>query len=142
MKLVVDTNVLMSGSAWTGTAARLVDALLAGEAVLCLSESLLDELSDVLQREKFRTRLEQCGQSATMILSRFREVARLIEPMAIASPASLRDLDDVHVLACAVAAGADAIVTGDQDLLSMKHFRGLPILTVRQALEALEIAVD
>ena len=44
-QVVVDTNVLMSGSAWSGTASRLVDALLAGEAILCLSPNLLAELS-------------------------------------------------------------------------------------------------
>ena len=57
MKLVVDTNVLLSGAAWTGTASRLVDVLLVGEATLCLSEKLLAEVAEVLQREKFRKRL-------------------------------------------------------------------------------------
>ena len=92
----------MSGSAWSGTASRLVDALLAGEATLCLSEKLRAELTDVLQREKFRKRLEERGQNATAILARFREVAQMIEPRPMPVPASLRDPDDVHVLACAV----------------------------------------
>jgi predicted nucleic acid-binding protein len=52
VRLVVDTNVLLSGSAWPGTASRLVDALLAGEATLCLSERLLAELADVLHGSK------------------------------------------------------------------------------------------
>ena len=137
MKLVVDTNVLMSGAAWTGTASRLVDALLDGEAVLCLSERVLAELADVLQREKFRARLEQRGQSATAILARFREVAQIIEPPALAAPASLRDPDDVHVLACAVAAAADAIVTGDHDLLALEKFEGIPIIEVKEAMHRL-----
>jgi uncharacterized protein len=106
VKLVVDTNVLMSGSAWSGTASRLVDALLAGEATLCLSDKLLAELAHVLQREKFRARLDERGQSATAILARFREVAQLFEPMPMPVPAALRDPDDVHVLACAVTSAA------------------------------------
>lgn len=142
MKLVVDTNVLMSCAAWPGTASRLLDALLAGEAVLCLSESLLAELTDVLQREKFRARLEQRGQSAPAILARFREVAQIIEPSAMAAPASLRDPDDVHVLACAVTAEADAIVTGDNDLLTLKSFEGIPIIKVREALEKLGLPAE
>jgi len=97
MKLVVDTNVLISGSAWTGAASQLVDATLAGEAVLCISETMLVELADVLQREKFHARLEERGQSASATLSRFRQVAQIIEPAAMAIPESLRDPDDVHV---------------------------------------------
>lgn len=137
MKLVVDTNVLMSGSAWSGTASRLVDALLAGEATLCLSEKLLAELADVLQREKFRKRLEERGQNATAILARIRAVAHMTEPKPMTAPAALRDPDDVHVLACAVAAPADAIVTGDDDLLALKEFEGIPIIEITEALRRL-----
>ena len=57
-------------------------------------------------------------------------------------PAALRDPDDVHVLACALAAGVDAIVSGDDDLISMKVFEGIPILTARQALEKIGISPD
>ena len=142
VKLVVDTNVLMSGSLWTGTASRLVDALLEGEPRLCLSESVLAELADVLQRVKFRARLEQRGQSAPAILARLREVAQLVEPVAMTVPESLRDPDDVHVLACAVAAAADAIVTGDHDLLALEKFEGIPIIAVKEALRRLGLETE
>jgi predicted nucleic acid-binding protein len=46
----------------------------------------------------------------------------------------LRDADDVHVLACAVSAGADAIVTGDSDLLALGEFAGIPIIRAAEAL--------
>lgn len=134
MKLVVDTNVLLSGSAWPGTASRLVDGLLAGEATLCLSEKLLAELADVLQREQFRARLEQRQQSASAIVASFREIAQMTEPAPMPVPAALRDPEDVHVLACALAATADAIVTGDHDLLALEKFEGIPIIEVKEAL--------
>ena len=63
----------------------------------------------------------------------------ITEGSNIPVPSSLRDPDDLHVLVCAVGADADAIVTGDDDLLSLKIFEGIPILTVRQALERLGI---
>ena len=50
---------------------------------------------------------------------------------------SLRDRDDVHVLACAVGAEADAIVTGDKDLLTLKDFGGIPIIDAAEALKRL-----
>lgn len=56
---------------------------------------------------------------------------------ALASPVS-RDPDDDAVLACALAAKADLIVSGDQDLLVLQAFEGIPIVTAAQALERLK----
>lgn len=55
-------------------------------------------------------------------------------------PAELRDLDDVHVLACAVSAEADAIVTGDKDLLTLESFAGIPIIDAAEALKRLGLS--
>ena len=140
MKLVVDVNVLVSGSLWRGNPARLVDALLDGSATLCASGLVMAEFEEVIQRKKFQERLEQRSRGAREIISRFRAVALIVEGPVIPVPTALRDPDDVHVLACAIGACADAIVTGDNDLLSMATFEGIPILTVRQALEKLGIS--
>ena len=117
----------------------MVDALLDGSATPCASAAVLAEFEEIIQREKFQKRLEQRGRSAGEIISRFRAAALMVEGPAIPVPSTLRDPDDIHVLACAVAASADAIVTGDNDLLSMETFERIPILTVRQALEKLGI---
>lgn len=142
MKLVVDINVLVSGSLWWGNPSRLVDALLDGSATLCASAPVMAEFEEVIQRKKFQMRLERRGQSAPEIISRFRAAALIVEVPAIPAPPSLRDPDDIHVLACAMGASANAIVTGDNDLLSMETFGGIPILTVRQALEKLGIPAE
>jgi hypothetical protein len=83
--------------------------------------------------DKRRRLFGERGQSATAILARFHEVAQMIEPRAIPVPAALRDPDDVHVLACAVTAPADAIATGF-DLLALKEFEGVPIIEIKEAL--------
>jgi len=140
VKLVVDINVLVSGSLWRGNPSRLVDALLDGSATLCASALVMAEFEEVIHREQFQKRLKQRGQSAREIISRFRTAALIVEGPAIPAPSALRDPDDIQVLACATGACADAIVTGDNDLLSMAAFEGIPILTVRQALEKLGIS--
>jgi len=137
VKLVIDTNVLLSGSLWKGMAAKLVDVVLDGDAMLCTSDDLLAELAEVLQREKFSARLQQSGREAATIVTQFREVGHVVEPVVIAVPAALRDADDTHVLACAVAASADMIVTGDQDLLVLAVFEGIPIVDITEALRRL-----
>jgi len=140
VKLVVDINVLVSGSLWSGNPSRLVDAVLGGAATLCASAAVLAEFEEVIQREKFKGRLEQSGRSAHELISGFRAAALIVEAHPIPAPAALRDPDDIHLLACASAARADAIVTGDNDLLSLKTYQGIPILEVRQALERLGFA--
>lgn len=50
-------------------------------------------------------------------------------------PKVSRDPDDDQVLACALAAQADLIVSGDADLLDLKSFQGIPILTAARAVE-------
>jgi putative PIN family toxin of toxin-antitoxin system len=140
VKLVVDVNVLVSGSLWKGNPSRLVDALLDGTATLCASTLVMAEFEEVIQREKFRGRLEQKGRSAEEIITRFRAAALIVEVSTIPAPSALRDPDDIHVFACALGACADAIITGDNDLLSMESFEGIPILSVRQALEKLGIS--
>ncbi|HEY1661563.1 MAG TPA: putative toxin-antitoxin system toxin component, PIN family [Verrucomicrobiae bacterium] len=142
MKLVVDINVLVSGSLWRGNSSRLVDALLDGVATLCVSPAILAEFEEVIQRDKFRKRIEERNRNAKEIVSLIRAAALIVEGRAIPIPSTLRDPDDVHVLSCAVDAAADAIITGDNDLLTMETFEGIPILTARQALEKLGISPD
>ena len=140
MKLVVDTNTLISGSLWQGPPARLLSAALAGQAQLFLSLPLLLELQETLQHPKFAQRLAGRGETAETLAVRFRAACLEAIPARITPPAELRDPDDVHVLACAVAAEADAIVTGDNDLLVLRSFEGIPIIKVADALKLLGLA--
>lgn len=142
MRLVVDTNTIVSGSLWQGPPARLISAALGGQARMFLSLPMLLELRETLQLPKFAARLAGRGETAESLTERFRAACHETVPSQITAPAELRDPDDIHVLACAVAAEADAIVTGDNDLLSLKSFDGIPILKVREALEKLGIAAE
>ena len=142
MKLVVDTNTIVSGSLWQGPPARLISAVLGGQARMFLSLPMLLELRETLQHPKFAERLAGQGETAESLTERFRAACHEAVPARIAPPAELRDPDDVHVLACAVTAEADAIVTGDKDLLALKVFEGIPILKTREVLEKLGITAE
>ena len=140
MKLVVDTNTLISGSLWHGPPARLISAALGGQAQMFLSLPMLLELQETLQLPKFAQRLAGQGETAVSMAARFRAACHEAAPARVVPPAKLRDPDDVHVLACAVSTGADAIVTGDKDLLDLEFFEGIPIIAAAEALKRLGLS--
>lgn len=136
VRAVVDTNVLVSGLLWRGTPHALLEHLRGGALVLLSSPALLAELVDVIGRAKFDAVLARTSTSRERTLAEVRQLAEVIEPPPLPRPVC-RDPDDDTLLALALAAHADFIVTGDDDLLALKSFEGIPIVTVAQAIETL-----
>ena len=100
-----------------------------------LSLSVLLELRETLQRPRFAQRLAGRGETPETIQARFRAACNEAIPAQVMPPPELRDPDDLHVLACAVGASADAVATGDEDLLTLKVFEGIPIINAGEALK-------
>lgn len=124
-RLVFDCNVLISAAlVETGTAARALDTAYAEHALL-LSEPTFDELVTRLARRKFRRYLSEA--SRIIILEALSAAAEWVEIEGLAL--GCRDADDDKYLEVALRGQADAIVTGDGDLLTMNPFEGIPILT-------------
>ena len=136
MRLVLDTNAAVSGLLWHGNPGKLIDAAQAGSLILCASAPLLAELQGVLGREKFAKHLQARGLTATQIFEGYAALTTVVVP-AIIPPAIIDDPDDDAVLACAVAAKANLVVSGDPHLLKLKHYEGVPIVTPAEAVERL-----
>lgn len=142
MRLVPDTNTVVSGFLWGGNPLRLLEAGRGPGVHLFTSAEIVGELGVVLARPKFAAVLAKAGVDAAGLLRRFSALAQAVASPSIPLPAGLRDTKDAMVLGCARAARADAIVSGDKDLLSMESFEGIPILTARAALEKLGLPVE
>jgi putative PIN family toxin of toxin-antitoxin system len=140
MKLVLDTNTLISGSLWAGAPAQLLEAVSRGQVAMAMSPDLLAELAAVAARPKFALRIAARGTTPVGLVQKLAREVTILSPARLPSPPELRDPKDLPVLACAVAAGADAIVSGDKDLLVLGFFQGIPIIGVREALERLGLA--
>ena len=134
MRLVLDTNTAVSALLWSGTPGELIEAALAGRVELASSTPLLAELADVLMRQKFTSLLAARRLSAQELFDGYAALVTLVTPAAIA-PTIARDPADDAVLACALAARADLLVSGDADLLNLKHFHGIPIVSAAEGLQ-------
>ncbi len=97
------------------------------------SATLLAELERVLRYDRLEKSIRGRMQSPEALFSIARSVLEEIPALALSMPVS-RDPDDDHVLACAVSAHADLIVSGDKDLLVLDQYQGIPIVTSAQAL--------
>ena len=139
MRLVLDTNTVISGLLWQGTPGRLIDAAQTKSVTLCTSVSLLAELRGVLAREKFAGQLQARVLNVSEVFDGYAALAMIVAPAGIASIVTKDPADDA-VLACALAAQADLIVSGDTHLRDLKNYRGIPIITATDALRQIERA--
>ena len=135
-RTVPDTNIVISGLLWRGKPRQILDAARDGIIELCTSPVLLEELEDVLSREKFARRLAAANATVQDLVSGYRALATVIEAEPI-EPVILVDPDDDAVLACALSADAEIIVSGDSDLLDLKEHKGIRILTATEFLAEL-----
>lgn len=134
MTVVLDTNVWISGMLWTGPPHDIVVLAEQGKISVASSESLLNELFGVLTREKFQKHLVAVGTDLDAISEYVFALVRLYSIHQTVSVITA-DPSDNEVLACAFAANADMIVSGDDHLLALKHFQNIPIVAARQFLE-------
>ena len=134
MKVVLDTNIFLSGWLWGG----IPDSILKlGEDRLiniCASEAILNELQSTLSRNKFRSKLQILGVTVSDLMAGVRYLVE-VYPISEINVPDLRDRNDNMILATAIAAGADVIVTGDLDLLVLQEYQGIVIVTARDFID-------
>ena len=134
---VFDANVLVSAALFhRGLPAQAVAAAL-DAGILLVSDDLVRELSDVLSREKFEPYVSEADRAR--FLQSVLHQSRLIEVVDVIQ--ACRDPDDDKYLETAVSGAAECIVSGDEDLLVLHPFRGIPILSPRDSLDYLSSRV-
>ena len=134
MRLVLDTNIVISRLLWNAAPRKLLDAAISGSVDLLYTNAVLvTELHEALAYPKFTNRLSANVDSVDRYVGRFMAIANLT-PAATIKGAVTSDPDDDHVIACALSAKADAIVSGDAHLLDLKSYQGIRIITATTAL--------
>jgi putative PIN family toxin of toxin-antitoxin system len=133
IRLVLDTNVLISALLFGGNPQTVLEKAIMGQISLLLSRDILNELEGVLCGKKF-------GYPPEIARSILRELEAIGEAVAPIRKIAIVKADpyDNLILECAVEAMVDYVVSGDNHLIELKRFEGIPILSPDQFLKVLE----
>jgi len=126
VRIVIDTNVLISAIFWTGKPKQLLNKVRCRKVIYLTSEDLLDELRDILVRKDKPFKLSE-GE-AERVVTGIRELGEIVQTHSQVT--FFQDERDNHVIECAIDGGAEYIVSGDLHLLELKSFKGVKIITV------------
>ena len=133
MRIVLDTNVLIAALIASGICHDLVEHCYLNHNLIT-SQFILDEVD-----EKLTIKFKYSRETAADAVDLFASFMEIVEPSALENQVS-RDADDDQILGTAVAGNADCIITGDKDLLVLKEFQGIDILTPRAFVDQEEIS--
>lgn len=131
MRVVLDVNVWISALLWGGIPGQILRLARNQQIIIFVSDALLIELETTLRRVKFRQRLQERGHAVEYLMSVVKGFSQLCPGSSVDVP-ELRDPEDKTILAAAESARAEAIVTGDRDLLVLTEFNAIPIITSRE----------
>jgi putative PIN family toxin of toxin-antitoxin system len=133
MRIVIDTNIWVSGLLWRGAPGRVLRLAERGEVELCVAPAMLDELERVLTYERLQPRLAQLELTRLELMDFARHLSRVFEvPPGL--PTVTQDRDDDIFLHCAMVAKAIFVVSGDHHLLDVGEYAGIQIVTVQEFL--------
>ncbi len=133
LRLVLDTNVVVSGLLWGGHSRRLLELAVSNTIALYSSPVLIDELSQTLHYAKLAKRITALQTTAQALVAHYSALVTLVVPQQVPR-VIVQDPDDDQVLACALHARAHLIASGDQHLHSLGgNYQGVRIVTPAEA---------
>lgn len=135
MRIVIDTNVWVSGLLWKGDAWRLSKHAEEGGVELCIAYPMLLELEEVLNYDRLRPRLTELKQTPARLVAYALSVSTAFDVSRGEIPIVEADPNDDIFLLCAAAARADYVVTADRHILALKTYEQITILRVEEFLQ-------
>lgn len=134
MKIVLDTNILISAIFWKGPPNLILQLAEKQLITIVSSKEILEEFFTVVSRPKFSPYLRQSGYTPKAVLE---EISLLAQITKISETVTgiVQDSSDDKFLSCAISAMAPFLISGDKHLLLIKKFRGVSIATPAQFLK-------
>ena len=136
MRVVLDTNVIISGLLWEKATKALFDLADTCQITICLTPKIIEEISRVLNYPKIRKQLDSINLTIDEIINYLLQTSELYSDIPI--DINLSDVSDRIFVAAAIVSKAEYIVTGDKHLLTLDGFQNIKILKPRDFLKLLE----
>lgn len=133
LRVLLDTNILISAFQFGGTPYYVFEYVLSKRVVGITSDELIVELLGV-----FRRKFQLDTDTIKLAEKKIRRSFQIVAPTTTLDV--LDDVDDNRVLEAAITGRCDYIVTGDTDLLRLKHYKGIVIMTPAEFLEVFDDA--
>jgi uncharacterized protein len=131
VRVVLDTNVYVSGLLWTGLPHTIFSVAETGQLLLVTSPAILEEVREVLARPKFAARMRTLSTSVDELMESLLRLVQIIQEPKV-TPVVLRDPDDDKFVACALAARVRWIISGDDHLLRVGRYKNIRMVTPQQ----------
>ena len=136
-KITVDTNVIISSLLKGDSIPARVMSYVLDECQLCISQFILDELERVLKRPKVKSVISWSNNKIQRYLTGLEEASMLVDDLPELRVVT-EDPSDDNVLACAVAAQVDYLITGDNHLKQLESYGGIQIISPSEFLAIVE----
>lgn len=137
LKVVIDTNVLISGTFWSGPSANIIKLIEDNEIIFIITPKILAEYNEVMNYDEIKQKIKnhkECAEAVQKIL----QLGISLDPQEKLN-AIKNDPDDNKFIEAAVAGKVDYLITKDEKhILPLKQFRGIKIVTPDEFLEYIE----
>ncbi|MEW6419089.1 MAG: putative toxin-antitoxin system toxin component, PIN family [Nitrospirota bacterium] len=128
IKVIIDTNVAVSGLLWKGAPNDILRLAREGEIELCCTSFMIDELQKVLYYERLQERMKAIGVTQEELIDYYQDIVTAYDENSCVDIIKADDTDNKFI-AAALDSGAYIIVSGDRHLLDLKEHRKVQILT-------------
>lgn len=133
VKITLDTNIIISALFWSGFPRAILEKCIRGDVEVVLSKEILEEVKEVLEREK---KFEATTAEIQELLQTLLDCSKIVVPKLKID--IIKDRKDNKILECGKVGKVDYIVTGDKHLLEVKEFKGIKIVRAREIVEMLK----
>lgn len=135
-RLVLDTSTIVSAFFWEGNEAELVRKIEQDKAKMYITSETLKEVEEVIKRPKFSEVMRKANLTPDQIIQKIVSLSNLVIAPKVTIKVC-RDEKDNKFLECAESGKVDYIVSGDEDLLSLKEYKGILIVRTLKILQLL-----
>jgi len=133
VKIVCDTNILVSGFMYSGNEREIIRKISLGEVINFTSKELLLEFASVIKRKKFKLNKDEQRR----ILKFLIEISEIVEPTKTINIIK-EDPADNRVIEVALESRSRYIISGDKHLLNLRKYKNIKILSAREFIDILE----